>query len=304
MFGGSEPDLEAASSVAGSELRAATRLFRHFFENSVSVGVPIMANLDCGGRRLVAMNLLPLSTNSSWLVMGSRDAGKTVCNDIVELHDHMQKVGKSLHLRGHQVGQSHLFVGGDVEGHVNNHGQLFLLDLARTYPPESPQATPHLERSNASIFHRLMRPEFLLALKASNRPPLISDALSVWGKHAPLHQHRDVHNACVLLVEKVIPKLAAHLQERQRADCIDAALIERIVEFVCTHCAEAEAPPDVAHTLTRKLSLTCSNGEQLWRSVCAALHVPSSSVLGRNSMHMPLWLHQSFNAFHRDVQLS
>jgi len=52
-----------------------------------------------------------------------------------------------------------------VEGHLGRDEKFYLLDLARTFPPECGVVCQHLPEHKQSIFYRLLRPEFLRYLK-------------------------------------------------------------------------------------------------------------------------------------------
>jgi len=105
------------------------------------VRVTMQAIIDYRGFRLVAMPVLPLSKGK--LVYGSPDAGKTVRTDDAVFVERMRVLAKQLHLKPHMVGGKELYSAGDVEGHLVGN-ERFLLDLARSMPPESAAETPHL----------------------------------------------------------------------------------------------------------------------------------------------------------------
>jgi hypothetical protein len=113
----------------------------------------------------------------------------------------MREVGGHLHLAGHKVGGKDLFSAGDVEGHAASDNRMYLLDLARAFPPESPVDCLHLlphqqvlivillssclcyaERMTVSplqsVLFRLLRPELLQRLKADGFPALSPDAFT------------------------------------------------------------------------------------------------------------------------------
>lgn len=97
---------------------------------------------------------------------------------------------------------------GDVEGHIGLDGRLYVLDLARSFPPEAP--VPHLPEA-AQTMDRLLRSEFVTWLRARGFPPLNPDALSRWGSGDPLfaeHNQR-VRDATALLLDEVVPRVAA-----------------------------------------------------------------------------------------------
>ena len=60
----------------------------------------------------------------------------------------MAKAAAELNIRRHVVGQKgdtkELHSAADVEGHMGKDKLFYLLDLSRTFPPESPQYTKHL----------------------------------------------------------------------------------------------------------------------------------------------------------------
>lgn len=65
MYGVEKPRDDLARKAAGNELRAYgeySRITRLLFENKINL--PLMANLDYQGHRLLAMTLLPLSNDS------------------------------------------------------------------------------------------------------------------------------------------------------------------------------------------------------------------------------------------------
>eukprot|EP00752_Nemacystus_decipiens_P004466 g4078.t1 len=158
-YGGSD---EAAAKAAGHELRGASEYLR----TRVGLCVPPMCLLDYKGFRMLAQAHLPLGSSS--LKMGTNDGGRTVLNDSPTLNRRTAEAGRALGLRAHIVGGRQAWVtyrdaatravyrmkrnvGGqllhaaaDVEGHEGADSRLYLLDLARAFPPEDPDATPHL----------------------------------------------------------------------------------------------------------------------------------------------------------------
>ncbi|CAM9742313.1 unnamed protein product, partial [Ectocarpus sp. 4 AP-2014] len=158
-YGGSD---EAAAKAAGHELRGASEYLR----TGVGLYVPPMCLLDYKGFRMLAQAHLPLGETS--LKMGTNDGGRTVLNDCPILDRRTAMAAKALGLRAHIVGGRQALVayrdpetgsvyrkkrnvGGqilhaaaDVEGHEGIDSRMYLLDLARAFPPEDPDATPHL----------------------------------------------------------------------------------------------------------------------------------------------------------------
>ena len=60
----------------------------------------------------------------------------------------MKKAAAELNLSKHAFGKAdqsvELFSAVDVEGHIGKDSKFYLLDLSRTFPPESPKHTDHL----------------------------------------------------------------------------------------------------------------------------------------------------------------
>eukprot|EP00904_Undaria_pinnatifida_P000353 jgi/Undpi1/10318/HiC_scaffold_28.g12769.m1 len=158
-YGGSD---EAAAKAAGHELRGASEYLR----TGVGLCIPPMCLLDYKGFRMLAQALLPLSSTS--MKMGSDDGGRTVLNSCPKLDRFTAAAAKQLGLREHIVGGrlrqekvrdgasgvisyrkknvdgQRLHAAADVEGHEGTDSRMYLLDLARAFPPEDPNATPHL----------------------------------------------------------------------------------------------------------------------------------------------------------------
>lgn len=113
---------------------------------NIPLCVPLMALIDYKGFRMTAQALLPLSDHS--LVYGSKDAGKHVLMKHAPFNKCMEEVAKVLNLAPHMVGPSHelvrLHAAVDIEGHVGMDNRFYLLDLARSFPPEAPAVTSHL----------------------------------------------------------------------------------------------------------------------------------------------------------------
>jgi hypothetical protein len=90
-------------------------------------------------------------------------------------------------------------------------GNFYLLDLARSLPPEDGRVASHLIPDPQSPFYRILRPEFLRAWKASGGAPLSPDALSRWGLEDSLIHNQAVNDATKRLIHVIIPDLATLL---------------------------------------------------------------------------------------------
>ena len=200
LYGGDGCDYENANKVGSHELKSATRFFAF---HSIGLRVPMLALVEYLGYRLLAMPILPLPTAVPPL-LGSSDAGRTVYASDEQLNSLMASAAAELHLAQHTVNGVEMYTAGDVEGHRGDDGRYYILDLARSFPPENPTAS----KQPQAAMYRLLRPELLQLLKADGGQPLSSDAYTRWGMEAA-----DVHNARVdeatrALHERYLPALA------------------------------------------------------------------------------------------------
>lgn len=82
------------------------------------IRAPLMTVIDCRGFRLLATCVLPLARESS-LVYGSDDGGRSCHMDDPEVNLIMQKCGRILNLKGHDVTEARvkIFAPCDIEVH-------------------------------------------------------------------------------------------------------------------------------------------------------------------------------------------
>ena len=210
LYGGDECDYESANKVGSHELKSA---IRYFAFHSGGLRVPMLALVEYLGYRLLAMPILPLPSAVPPL-LGSSDAGRTVFASEEELNSLMRSAAAELHLAAHTVNGVEMYTAGDVEGHRGEDGRYYILDLARSFPPENPATS---KQPQAALF-RLLRPELLQLLKADGEPPLSSDAYTRWGVEAA-----DVHNARAdaathLLHELYLKALARKWMSSEKSD--------------------------------------------------------------------------------------
>jgi hypothetical protein len=238
MYGGKTSSDENATRVAGNELRGLISYYKCGVRN---LAVPLMALIDYRGYRLVACSLLPIGPDT--LRYGSDDGGQSVHNDDPVLASKMRRVARQLHLKGHVVGRRPqaaaaaaaasssatsatptspaantrvLHGPGDIEGHLGRDGQYWVLDFARVFPPEAPDAMQYaddpagapVDRSRR-IFCDLLRPE----LVRRHPVPLSSDAFSNFqaADRRAAQLNAQVRAATRELHERVIPEYADSL---------------------------------------------------------------------------------------------
>lgn len=136
---------EAAAKSMGHELKGGNSYFR-CCSGIPELHVALQALIDYKGFRIHAQAVLPICAQT--LLMGTSDASKTVHAKSNELTRIMRDAAKELNLREHFVQNKMLYAACDIEGHRGSDGKHYVIDLARTFPPESPDQAPHLWRRN------------------------------------------------------------------------------------------------------------------------------------------------------------
>lgn len=116
--------------------------------------VALQALIDYKGFRMHAQAELPIDGHNT-LLMGTADASQHVYAESSELTAVMKQAGKELNLREHYVKGKLLHAACDIEGHRGYDDRYYVVDLARTFPPEAPDLAPHLwqveeEKENVS----------------------------------------------------------------------------------------------------------------------------------------------------------
>ncbi len=195
-------DDERAMKAAGLELHG----LMAYYDADVGLHVPLICLIDYKGFRIVAESILPV--DASTLVYGSRDAGVTVRHDDAEMNAKMVMAASRINLKEHRVGRFEVPLCSpvDIEGHRGMDGRLYLLDFARTFPPEYFTSSSWEKSCN---LYKQLRPE----LVKSWYRPLSSDALSAFGKSDRVVHDMEVKEATEHLVHVVIPAHARWLNE-------------------------------------------------------------------------------------------
>ena len=212
-----------AMKVAGHELKGLTAFSSCGMLFGISFG--LMALIDYRGYRLIATSELPISTST--IVYGSSDGGNTVHSNDPEINAIIERAAKILNLKGHMCGLNPgargLIHGPcDLEGHIGTDGRFYILDLARVFPPQTPN--PEL---TGGFLYQLLRPE----LVARAPFPLSPDAFSAFGACDP---DVDTHNQEAIqttdwLLSEVIPEFAAQLAQRSPPP-LELASLGRLVK--------------------------------------------------------------------------
>lgn len=87
MYGGNEPDVEAAMKAAGHDLKGLMNCWNAAIPE---LHFPLMALIDYRGYRLGAISILPI--NKATIVYGSADGGYTIHAKSQQFNTIMQKV--------------------------------------------------------------------------------------------------------------------------------------------------------------------------------------------------------------------
>ena len=190
-----------AAKAAGHELKGVMSFHNCFLKN---FHLPLMAIIDYRGFRVVAMALLPIRDGR--LIYGSDDCGKTVHNDVPDFAEKMRIAGEKLNLAGHTVNNKLIYVAFDVEGHQAPDGRFYLLDLARTFPPELPLKEERPTWPQNAFLYRLLRPE----LVKKSPFPICSDAGTRIQQQDPEWKtyNKNARTLKAQLVREIIPAFA------------------------------------------------------------------------------------------------
>ena len=196
---------EQAMKIAGHELRGHTALVSCGMMHGLKLG--LMTLIDYRGFRLTATSSLPI--NDSTLVYGSSDGGNNVVSRLNIMSDVMKNCAKVLNLKGHFAGirsDSRQFMYGpcDLEGHLGKDGKLYVIDLARLFPPETPD-----RKTPGSFLYKLLRPELVKRFSV----PLSSDAFTLFGEDNQQEHDSEVRAATNYLHNTIIPEFARLLDQ-------------------------------------------------------------------------------------------
>ena len=238
---------EYAMKVACHELKGHTALVSCGMMYGLKLG--LITVIDYQGYRLTATSVLPISKDT--LIYGSSDGGKVVCNSLEAMNKIMEKCGKVLNLKGHMagIGKSKKFIYGpcDLEGHLGSDGRLYVIDLARLFPPETP------ERSRPGCFlYRLLRPELVRQF----HKPLSSDAFTLFGEDSYEQHDAEVREATDFLHHQLIPEFSSMLSLDPRNEIEIEEIVMKLHRRGINIRFLGEVRSQVTNPLIRKLLLT------------------------------------------------
>ena len=197
MYGGSAPATEYAMKAAKHELRSTIAYF-----STNACRVPLVAIVDFRGYRVLCSSVLPIDHTT--ICYGSSDAGKTVHSD-EEAAELFAMAAKQLNLKRHRYKGYELCAPVDVEGHHGHDGRMYCIDLARLFPPESPNIA--LQAHPRAMFFRMLRPELVRLLPQ----PLSSDAYTNFGAEQSSEHNAEVERATRHLQTILVPNFAKSL---------------------------------------------------------------------------------------------
>lgn len=211
MYGtGDQRSDENAMKSASHELKG---LMSWYSCNIRGLCFPLQALVDYKGFRVLAISILPINDDS--IIYGSSDAGRTVHSRSTEFNEKIDAAAKILNLKPHFVNPTVQLSGpGDLEGHMGTDGKFYVLDAARTLPPEGPDENPEF-REDRQVYYKLLRPEFV---RKWNQP-LCSDAFTSWQRYDPnrTENNLEVLKATKYLHERLIPEFAKRLDKMASA---------------------------------------------------------------------------------------
>lgn len=221
MYGGKDYDYELSAKSAGHELKGAINaLSACVIVNNKSqdqqnrVTTAIMCVIDHVGLRLVAMPLLPLKK----LLYGSDDSMLTVKNN-ADIDKIMEKIADEVHLKKHHIGNNKegpLHTAGDVEGHIGEDGNYYIIDTARFFPPESPSVCRHLQKRGNVTLYRMLRPELLQILKkVKDFPRLNADVWTGWADSSDQIAQEESSRATSFMLVEAMKSMATELYEKK-----------------------------------------------------------------------------------------
>ena len=222
IYGGSSERLDLAFKAASAELRGANAYAGAFVracDRKNSVTCPLQVVIDYAGHRVVAMPLLPIDS-STLCYGGDNERVLDGASAPKDLREKVDRAAHELHLADHAcrgAGSStekRIRVAGDNEVHVGSDGKHYMIDMARSLPPQAPKVVDHLTDGRASaVFFRFFRPEALQRLRAEGFPALSVDALTGFSRgtsDSAVH-NRHARLATEVLLRKWVPKLAQDL---------------------------------------------------------------------------------------------
>ena len=206
----------ASLKIAGHELKGLKCFSAYQFNlqsDAVRAHLPLAALIDSRGHRLLAMSMLPISSET--LCYGSDDVSSE-CN-VVNKDQTMDKIVmetcRFLGLKQHHVvngidtetrqqkGEAELMSPVDLEGHKGLDGRYYFIDFARVMPPL--WKDDRREHDGNWHYYHLMRCEFLLRYGKPLNPDAFSRFTSMMDSNRvaqTIQDQQDIRDATAYLV--------------------------------------------------------------------------------------------------------
>ena len=182
IYGSTKPRIDLASKSAAAELRGANAYSSAFCRLSrveTQVRVPLQVMVDYAGHRVLCMPILPIKGETTLLYGGDPRLLKLgLSGDAKAARHRVDAAADLIHLAPHQTplsrGQT-IRIAADNEVHRGFDGRVYILDMARSLPPQHPMGAPHLLSDKQSFLFRFFRAEYLQRAKKEGRPALSTD---------------------------------------------------------------------------------------------------------------------------------
>jgi hypothetical protein len=188
------------------------------------INYPLMAAYTYRGKRVLCVSLLPVNGKATLLQGKERPEDAMLCPP-PHVDAVMATLGASLCIaRSSKLG-AEVFGPFDLELHRGGDGLLYVIDVARLFPPEYRRG----KNPGARQMYQLLRPELLQKIGI----PLVSDALRQQDQEAK-DELEDVSNALDWAIESLAHELEAgqHVERLATRADLKALLHGRCV-FVC-----------------------------------------------------------------------
>lgn len=246
------------------------------------IRLPLMCLVDYRGYRIVAISMLPIDSNT--LVYGSDSGGVRVANYDPKFAKLMKKAAKVINLKEHLTldGKTKLFGPTDIEGHKDHRsGEYFLVDYARTMPPQGKIGEYKLDPTRRHLFE-LLRPELV---QANSGIPLNSDVFSGFNLKDEFKSDsaREVLDVTRVMLTVIIPELAEMFQKRGSFENVDfASLLHasgvniRFLGKLRDRCSRADARDAILDEMVARILKNTFKEEM--RSISKTLLAPSDQV--------------------------
>jgi hypothetical protein len=219
---------ENAMKAAGNELRYLAQLFEINLSN---LHIPLMCTIDWCGYRLIAISVLPIRDDT--LIYGSSNAGIDIINKDPAFENLMKEVAEKLNLVRHKCGTPYtreakfLYTCVDLEGHRDQKGRYYVVDVARLFPPEfidvavtsasttqiSSYSTSSVEQPPFFLFRHL-RPELVRKWRAPLNPDSFSQFVAAEDPTTRQQHENDITECTRHMKEFVIPQFAKSLVKK------------------------------------------------------------------------------------------